>query len=238
MKSYFIAAVAAGALAGGILFAPLQSANPNVIDVFGRTGHIKAAAGDYNTSLVPEGVNQYFTLARARASIGVLSPLVYNAGVISCPTCGSGSTTSGVTSWNGRSGDVLPRLGDYNTALVPEGATNAYFTIARARGSLSAMLPITYDPNSGVISCSTCGTGGGQTLSISVLAPLVYNATTGVISCPSCVVLDSSGNVSIPGSLTTGAASTTLGSIAIPGIPDGFICASGGKLVSQAVPCK
>jgi hypothetical protein len=73
-----------------IVVAMFTQAAPNqVISVFGRTGSVKAVIGDYNTSLIPEASNQYFTNQRARASIQVASPLVYDpfTGIISCPRC-------------------------------------------------------------------------------------------------------------------------------------------------------
>ena len=49
-----------------------------------------------DTSIVPENGNLYFTTARAQGALSATSPISYNSstGVISCPTCGSGGTTS------------------------------------------------------------------------------------------------------------------------------------------------
>jgi hypothetical protein len=47
-----------------------------------------------------------------------------------------------------------------DTLAVPEN-TNQYFTIARARTSISATGPIAYNNSTGVISCPTCAVGGG-----------------------------------------------------------------------------
>lgn len=41
----------------------------SVASVFGRTGAVVAVSGDYTTTLVTEGTNQYFTNARAQAAI-------------------------------------------------------------------------------------------------------------------------------------------------------------------------
>lgn len=56
-----------------------------VLSVFGRTGNVVAVFGDYNTSLVPEGTNLYFTVSRVRDSINANAPLNFNTstGVIS-----------------------------------------------------------------------------------------------------------------------------------------------------------
>ena len=111
----------------------------------------------------------------------------------------SKSAPPSVSSVFGRTGAVTAAAGDYTTSLVPEG-TNPYFTAARARSTLAAQLPITYDQGTGIIACPACG----NSLTISVQPPLIYNAATGVLSCPTCVVMDASGNVVIAGSLTTG----------------------------------
>jgi len=50
-----------------------------VTSVFGRTGAVVATSGDYTTTQVTEGTNFYFTDARARASISVITPLTYNS---------------------------------------------------------------------------------------------------------------------------------------------------------------
>jgi len=76
-----------------------------------------------------------------------------------------------------------------------------------------------------------------------VLAPLVYNPATGVISCPNCVVLDSGGNVSIPGTLKTGASGSQPGEIVMPTLKSGsglrYVCVdSTGTFTSSAVPCQ
>lgn len=55
----------------------------------------------------------------------------------------------------------IPAWQTVTSDSVTEGSTNLYFTNARARGVLSASLPIEYDSGTGVISCSTCGVGGG-----------------------------------------------------------------------------
>lgn len=52
-----------------------------VLSVFGRTGAVTAQSGDYDTSLVTENTNLYFTEARVRAS--VLTGFVSGAGTVS-----------------------------------------------------------------------------------------------------------------------------------------------------------
>jgi hypothetical protein len=67
----------------GVLNIPIYSAGAGAVSsVFGRTGAVVAASGDYNTDLVTEGsTNLYYTNARARAafSANVGSALTYNS---------------------------------------------------------------------------------------------------------------------------------------------------------------
>ena len=54
-----------------------------VASVFGRTGAVVAASGDYTTAQVTESGNLYYTDARARAAISASAPLSYSGGVVS-----------------------------------------------------------------------------------------------------------------------------------------------------------
>jgi hypothetical protein len=63
--------------------------NYPVTSVFGRTGAVVAASGDYTTTQVTEGTNLYFTDARARAALSFTAGSgAYNSttGVITIPT--------------------------------------------------------------------------------------------------------------------------------------------------------
>ena len=66
---------------------------------------------------------------------------------------GAGGTASGVQSFKGRAGAVIPLTDDYNTSQVPE-VTNLYFTTARARTSISASGDLSYNSTTGVMSFS------------------------------------------------------------------------------------
>ena len=62
---------------------------------------------------------------------------------------------SGVLSFNGRTGNVIPQNGDYTTSLIPEG-TNLYYTDIRSRLAISSIATgITYNNASGVISLTS-----------------------------------------------------------------------------------
>lgn len=91
-----------------------------VSSVFGRTGAITATTGDYNSSQITEDTNLYFTDSRARASIsltttGTSGAATYNntTGVLNIP-----EYQGGVTSFNGRTGVVIPTTGDYTKSDV------------------------------------------------------------------------------------------------------------------------
>jgi hypothetical protein len=104
-----------------------------VSSVFGRTGNVTAANGDYNTSQVTENTNLYFTNARAIAS--VLTGYTSGAGTISAADTilsaiqklngNIGALVTGVSSVNGKTGVVT-----LITTDIAEG-TNLYFTQAR-----------------------------------------------------------------------------------------------------------
>jgi hypothetical protein len=65
-----------------------------VTSVFGRTGALVAAAGDYTTAQVSESGNLYFTNARVWAALSGSSPITLNAstGAFGCPNCITTST--------------------------------------------------------------------------------------------------------------------------------------------------
>lgn len=62
---------------------------------------------------------------------------------------GGGGSVSSVF---GRTGSITATTGDYNTDKVTEGATNKYYTDARARASISATGSISYNSSTGVFS--------------------------------------------------------------------------------------
>ena len=51
-----------------------------------------------------------------------------------------------------------------STDNLTEGATNLYYTDARARAAISATAPLSYDSPTGVLSCATCDGGTGTTI--------------------------------------------------------------------------
>jgi hypothetical protein len=65
----------------GVLNIPIYSAATGAVSsVFGRTGTVIAASGDYNTDLVTEGFNNlYYSNDRARSAFTATTPLSYNS---------------------------------------------------------------------------------------------------------------------------------------------------------------
>jgi hypothetical protein len=117
-----------------------------VTSVFGRAGTVVAQSGDYTTSLVTEGTSLYYTDARARAAISGAAPLLWNsgAGQMSCPTC-------------------LVSDGAYINPTWLSSITSSKISdlAAGVRAQISAVSPIEFNSGTGVISCPTCGSGGG-----------------------------------------------------------------------------
>jgi hypothetical protein len=124
----------------------------------------------FNADSVAEGTtNQYFTTARARASISAAGDLSYNSttGVISFSATGAP-----VVSVAGKTGSVT-----LNTADVTE-STNLYFTNARARSAISVSGNGSYNSSTGVITInagavtSVAGKTGAVTLAIADVSGL------------------------------------------------------------------
>ena len=97
--------------------------NTDVTSVFGRTGDIIALPGDYTSEMIKEVNNLYFTIDRARSAIsltalGTSGPATYNptTGVINVPQYQN--EFNGVTTFNGRPGDVVLTALDVTTALT------------------------------------------------------------------------------------------------------------------------
>lgn len=150
----------------------------------------------FNTDTVAEGsTNQYFTTARARASISAAGDLSYNptTGVISFSATGAP-----VISVAGKTGSVT-----LNTADVTE-STNLYFTNARARTAISVSGAGSYNSTTGVITVnaapvtSVAGKTGAVTLAIADTSGL-QTALDGKFSASGGTI---SGNVSVSGTVT------------------------------------
>ena len=74
-------------------------------------------------NLARYGLNELFETKGSYQKIG-LGDILYEM---------TNAVVSGVSSFNGRNGAVMPQLGDYTTDLVSEGLTNLYYTTARAQ---------------------------------------------------------------------------------------------------------
>ena len=109
-----------------------------------NSNDIAVNMGAFDTDDLGEGANQYFTTARARASISASGDLSYDSGtgVISFS-----QAAQLVTSVNLQTGAVV-----LDTDDVSEGSTNLYYTDARARGAISVSGDLSYNSSTGVIS--------------------------------------------------------------------------------------
>ena len=97
--------------------------NTDVTSVFGRQGAITALPGDYDTDMVKEKTNLYFSVTRARAVLSVTTtgstgPATYNSltGVLNIPQYQN--DFNGVSSFNTRTGAVTLTALDVTTALT------------------------------------------------------------------------------------------------------------------------
>ena len=165
-------------------------------DVTGNvTGNVTGTVSDisnHNTDSLTEGSsNLYFTDSRADSRIAAAS--IGDLSDVDITGIASGNTVV----WNGSTFETADHFDgvDFNNELaakdtddLSEGATNKYFTEARARGSVSASGDLSYDANTGVfsftertnaevialargaLSASNAGTGHGA---------ISYNSTTG-----------------------------------------------------------
>jgi hypothetical protein len=108
-----------------------------VSSVFGRTGAVVAANGDYTTSQVTEGTNLYYTDARARAAItltttGSSGAATYSGGTLNIPTY----TLAGLGGQPALSGTGFVKISgttisyDNSTYLTTSSAASTYLPLA------------------------------------------------------------------------------------------------------------
>jgi hypothetical protein len=108
-----------------------------VSSVFGRTGAVVAANGDYTSSQVTEGSNLYFTDARARAAItltttGSSGAATYSGGTLNIPTY----TLAGLGGQPALSGTGFVKISgttisyDNSTYLTTSSAASTYLPLA------------------------------------------------------------------------------------------------------------
>jgi hypothetical protein len=129
--------------------------------------------------------------------------------LVATSTLGFAAAGSGVTSFNGRTGAVVPGSSDYTTAQVTESG-NLYFTNARAQAAISVSgLPLTY--SAGVIGINQANTGqagylsstdwntfnGKQAALTGTTGQFPYFSGTNTVTATSTIFLASTGNVGI-----------------------------------------
>jgi hypothetical protein len=166
---------------GGTITASWTDINTDAVtSVFGRTGAVVAASGDYTTAQVTESGNLYFTNARAIAS--TLTGYTSGAGTITSSDSilsaiqklngNIGALTTGVSSVNGLTGAVT-----LTTSNIAEG-TNLYYTEARVSANTNVAANTAARHNA-----VTLGTANGLSLSTQVLSlGLASGSTTGALS--------------------------------------------------------
>jgi hypothetical protein len=131
-----------------------------VSSVFGRTGVVVAANGDYTTSQVTEGTNLYYTDARARAAItltttGSSGAATYSGGTLNIPTY----TLAGLGGQPALSGTGFVKISgttisyDNSTYLTTSSAASTYLPLAG--GTLTGALNGTTGTFSGLLRSNT-----------------------------------------------------------------------------------
>jgi hypothetical protein len=141
--------------------------NHDVTSVFGRTGTVTAQNGDYNTSLIPEGINLYYTTARVNAD----APNVTLAGEnylsllgqqITANQINLASHVTGILSDGNLSSNVALKNIDNNFS-ASQSITNGSDTdiILRVNGldATSEYISMGIRPNYGVITAGYTGVG-------------------------------------------------------------------------------
>lgn len=119
-----------------------------------------AFSQDYSNVVDPTTGGANLILREAISPMGYIihSTTTFAEGTgIDISTTGPGNltvTNTGVITVNGQSGTA-----SLDTDDIPEGTTNEYFTVARARNSISASGDISYNPSTGVISYTTPAPG-------------------------------------------------------------------------------
>ena len=162
---------------GGTVTASWTDINTDAVtSVFGRTGAVIAANGDYTTTQVTEGDNLYFTNARARGAIsltvsGSSGASTYDSatGVLNVPTY----TLSGLGGQPALSGTGFVKISgttisyDNSTYLTTSSAASTY--LALAGGTLTGAVTgtrLTLSQNSADITLSIGNAGTGRAFSV------------------------------------------------------------------------
>ena len=122
------------------------------------TGNVTGQVSDISnqdTDALAEGTsNLYFTESRARDSVSAGTGVTYDSvtGVISI---GQPVGTTDDVTFNTVTADIIGQVSDISnqdTDALAEGTTNLYFTVPRARNSVSAGTGVSYSASTGVIS--------------------------------------------------------------------------------------
>jgi hypothetical protein len=152
-----------------------------VTSVFGRTGAVVAASGDYTTTQVTEGTNLYYTDARARAAITGTSPISVSAGVVSIQQAtalqsGFLSSADWVTFNNKQGAITLTTTGTSGAATFSSGTLNIpNYTFAETDTLQSVIL------RNGTTNTGFVITNGNSTYTVpsNTNVPVIYMLNTG-----------------------------------------------------------
>lgn len=142
------------------------------LDRFNQTNFIRGLAADVQNNALT-GIQQALEIGGIDDQIRSLrADLTETQAQIANPT-------TGVVSFNGRSGPVVPTSGDYTTDQVTEGTNNLYFTGARVAAALAQGTGITLTTVNGITTISSTVSGGtGTVTDVSIVAANGFAGTT------------------------------------------------------------
>lgn len=199
---------------GGTVTASWTDINTDAVSsVFGRTGAVVAASGDYTTTQVTEGTNLYFTDARARAAIsltttGTSGAATYSGGVLNIPQyqaaltnpiTGTG-TTNYLPKFTGTSAlgnSLISESGTTISVIGNSGVNDTIFKVQQSADHTAAGIQIIANNAGGAgynfIESSTNGVGSNWKIWGGAAANNLVIATGGTDR----LIVNSSGNVGI-----------------------------------------
>jgi hypothetical protein len=169
----------------GVLNIPIYSAATGVVSsVFGRTGTVIAASGDYNTDLVTEGsTNLYYSNDRARSAFSATTPLSYNSTTGVFTISQASTSTNGYLSSTNFNAFNNKQAALNGTGFVKiSGTTISYdnSTYLTTSSASSTYLPLSGGTLTGSLNGTSASfSASGQSLQLTSASDVYLNVTRG-----------------------------------------------------------
>lgn len=182
-----------------------------VTSVFGRIGAVIAVSGDYNTDLITENTNLYFTNTRAQAAVTASTPLIFTSGNLSINQSsvmlnGYVSFTDWNTFNNKGAGSITSVDVSVPTFLSVSNnpiTTSGTITIAANGGQTANYVLATPDSSTGTLSLRALVANDIPNLSAAKITSGVLAMSNGGMPQPPFYGLGQLGNVTISSGTTT-----------------------------------